>query len=128
MSDVNHERFLHMKSYASQTEDKIQVDKKVQYDRSLFTRDKNVETTEEFALINEAVNEDREAFEKYSCYYCDNVITSESQLSEHIEKCRGSNRMFCTSPVGLSYQFYFRKPPLRHHSSFSLLGVLGHHF
>ena len=75
----NHERFLHMKSYASQTEDKIQVDKKVQYYRSLFTRDKNVETIEEFALINEAVNEDREAFEKYSCYYCDNVITSESQ-------------------------------------------------
>lgn len=38
---------VHMNSFSSQTENKVLVDKKVQYDKLVFSNDKNVETTKQ---------------------------------------------------------------------------------
>ena len=110
----NHERIVHMKSCSSQTEDKVMIDKKVQYDKLAGSSDKSVETAERVVL--------EDAFETYSCYYCDKKIASENHLKEHREKCRGSTRSFCTAPVGLSFRFSPGLPQHRHLSTFSLLG------
>ena len=42
MADLkNHERIVHMNGFSSQTENKVLVDKKVKYDKLVFSSDKN---------------------------------------------------------------------------------------
>ena len=42
MADLkNHERIIHMNGFSSQTENKVLVDKKVKYDKLVFSSDKN---------------------------------------------------------------------------------------
>ena len=51
MADLkNHERIIHMNGFSSQTENKVLVDKKVQYDKLVFSSDKNMETTKSMKL------------------------------------------------------------------------------
>ena len=72
-------------------------------------------------LVDEVEYE--KAYENYSCFYCNKKRTSENQLIEHKESCRGSTRMFCTAPVGLPHEFTFQKPQLRLLFTFGLLAI-----
>ena len=48
MADLkNHERIVHLNGFSSQTENKVLVDKKVQYDKLVFSSDKNMESTKQ---------------------------------------------------------------------------------
>ena len=111
---VNHERMLHMKNNSSQTDVRIMEDKVVQYNNCEFICDKSNQTHEEKTSVDEV----EYCFKKYLCYYCDKNIDSEQQLSEHRKNCRGSNRMFCAAPVGLSRGFPVGFPPLHSVSAF----------
>lgn len=71
------------------------------------------------ALVDEVEYE--EAFENYSCFYCNKKNSSE--LSTKKVFVHGSARMFCTAPVGLPFKFTFQKPQLRHLFTFGLLAI-----
>ena len=95
-----HERLEHMKSNIAQTDQKVFNEKSVQHCIGEFLSEKYIQTDE---AIIEPEEED-----EYLCYYCDKIIKSELQLTDHRTMCSGSTRMFCFAPLGLSSSF---KPP-----------------
>ena len=84
---MSHVRIQHMITKSIQTEEK-EEDVKAQC---------NWESIDE--------NTTKEDFQKFKCFYCDVVIANDEQLKQHIGKCRGSTRMFCTAPLGLPSGF-----------------------
>ena len=70
----NHKLNHHTRSISTQTNVKISVDRKIQ-----------VKDSELNNLEISAKND----FEKYSCFYCAHIITSEDLLKKHIGECHG---------------------------------------
>ena len=93
-----------MKTNIAQTDEKVFKEKSVQHCNVEFVNDKYIQTDE---TIEPEVKED-----EYLCFYCDKSIKNEAELVDHRRMCRGSSRLFCLAPLGLSDRFSSRfKPP-----------------
>ena len=84
-----HEKTYHVQNCSTQTEVVISVDRKVQTSKLESTNDKNVQITD-----NEFPNKVDKNFERFSCFYCDKKIQSETHLTNHIEMCSGTASSF----------------------------------
>ena len=103
----------HMKSYSTQTESEVCVDKKIQVKLSDFNADKNIETLDDVS----------EEFEHYQCYYCDLNLNCEAHLKSHIVQCTGlHSQVLLTDSTQPAHQLsqLQTKPPRISASPFSL--------
>ena len=73
-----HVKLVHYRNSSSQTE------LKVVETRGIQTIDDNTQPVSQMTISK------NKYFEKYSCYYCGEGISSESQLTKHTESCHGT--------------------------------------
>ena len=104
----HHKRNAHMKISSTQTEGIVTEEKSVQQNQSDYASEKSMQTIEDTSS-----NVSKSNMKDYSCFYCNKKIISEIYLMEHRKSCRGSTRLFCTSPVGLPANFSISLPPPR---------------